>query len=46
MPQFESIDSLMLSILYGPTVIAEHDYWKKHSLDYIDLHQQNDVSAF
>ena len=22
------------------------DYWKSHSFDYIDFHQQNDVSAF
>ena len=28
-PQFESINSLVLSLLYGPTLISVHDYWKK-----------------
>ena len=23
-----------------------HDYWKKHSFDYMDLYWQSDVSAF
>ena len=23
-----------------------HDYWKNHNFDYMDLHQQSDVSAF
>ena len=27
-PQFESIKSLALSLLYGPAVISVHDYWK------------------
>ena len=43
-PQFESINSLALSILYGPTPI--HDCWKNHSFDYMDLSQQNDASTF
>ena len=30
-PQFESINSLALSLLYGPTLTSVHDYWKKHS---------------
>ena len=34
-PQIESINSLALSLLYGPTRIVVHDYWKNHSLDYI-----------
>ena len=29
-PQFKSISSSTLSLLYGPTVICMHDYWKKH----------------
>ena len=29
-----------------PTLTSIHDYWKKRSLDYTDLCQQNDVSAF
>ena len=32
-PQFESIDSSVLSLLYGPTVTSIHDYWKNHSFD-------------
>ena len=35
--QFESINSLMLNILYGPTVSSICDYWKNHSFDYRDL---------
>ena len=45
-PQFESIDSLVLNLLYGPTLTSVHDYWKNHSFDYTDLCQQSDVSAF
>ena len=26
--QFESISSLVLSLLYGPTLSSIHDYWK------------------
>ena len=29
-PQFESINSLVLSLLYGPTLTSVHDYWKNH----------------
>ena len=32
-PQFKSINSLVLSFLYGPTLASIHDYWKNHSLD-------------
>ena len=32
-PQFESIDSLVLSLLYGPTLTLIHDYRKNHSFD-------------
>ena len=32
-PQFKSINSLVLSILYSPTLTSIHDYWKKHSFD-------------
>ena len=45
-PQFESINSLVLSLLYGSTITSVHDYWKNHSFDYTDLCQQSDVSAF
>ena len=32
-PQFKSINSLALSLLYGPTLTSIHDYWKNHSFD-------------
>ena len=32
-PQFESINSLVLSLLYGPTLTSVHDYWQNHSFD-------------
>ena len=42
-PQFKSINSSALSLLYGPSV---HDYWKNHSFDYMDLCWQINVFAF
>ena len=45
-PQFKSINSLVLSFLYGPTLTSIHDYWKNHSFDETNLCWQNDVSAF
>ena len=32
-PQFNSIISLVLSFLYGPTLTSILDYWKNHSFD-------------
>ena len=32
-PQFKSISSLVLSFLYGPTLISIHDCWKNHSFN-------------
>ena len=32
-PVFKSINSSVLSLLYGPTLTSIHDYWKNHSLD-------------
>ena len=32
-PQFESINSSVFSLLYGPTLTSVYDYWKKHSFD-------------
>ena len=32
----KSINSLVLSLLYGPTLTSAHDYWKNHSFDYRD----------
>ena len=45
-PQFESVSSSVLSLLYYPTLTSIHDYWKNHSFDYIDLCRQSDVTAF
>ena len=45
-PQFASIYSLALSLLYGPTLTSVHDYWKNHGFNYIVLCQQRDISAF
>ena len=36
-PQFESVSSSAISLLYGPTLISIHDYWKNHSFDCMDL---------
>ena len=32
-PQIKSIDSLVLSLLYGPALTSIRDYWKNHSFD-------------
>ena len=32
-PQFKSINSSALSLLYSPTLTSIHDHWKNHSLD-------------
>ena len=45
-PQFESINSLALSFLYGPTLTSIHDYCKNHRFDKMDLSRQSNVSAF
>ena len=45
-PQFKSINSSVLSLLYSPTFTSIHDYWKNHSLDKTDLWWQSNVSAF
>ena len=36
-PQFESISSSVLSLLYGLTLTTIHDYWEDDSLYYIPL---------
>ena len=33
--QFKSINSSVLSLLYGPILTSKHDYWKNHSFDYM-----------
>ena len=45
-PQFKSINFLVLSLLYGPTLTPIHDYQKNHSFNRTDLGQQSDVFAF
>ena len=42
-PQFESISSSVLCLLYGPTLTSICDDWKNHSFDYMDLCQQSNV---
>ena len=45
-PQLKSINSSVLSFLYGPNLTSVHDFWKNHSFDYMDLCWQSDVSDF
>ena len=45
-PQIEGINSLVRSLLYGPTLTSIHDSWKNHSFDYVDLCWWSDISAF
>ena len=42
----KSINSSVLSLLYGPSVTSRHDYWKNHSFDYTEFCWQIDISAF
>ena len=44
--QLESINSLVLSLPYGPALTPIDDYWKNHTFDYIDCYWQIDVSVF
>ena len=43
-PQFKSINSLVLSFLYGSILTSIHDYWKNHSFDKTDLFWQSNIS--
>ena len=45
-PQFKSINSVALGLLYGPTFTSIHDYCKNHSFDYTDFCWQSNVSVF
>ena len=42
----KSINSLVLNLLYGPTLTFVHDYWENHRFDYEDLCLQSDFSTF
>ena len=44
--QFKSINSSVLSLLYGPTLASICDYWKTHRFDYADLCWPSNVSSF
>ena len=48
-PQFKSINSSALSLLYGPTLTSIHDYWRHHSFDYMDFcyypHEKADLQG-
>ena len=44
--QLESINSLVLRLLYGPTFTSIHDYWKNHSFDETGLCWESNVSPF
>ena len=37
---------LCANLLYDPSLTSIHDYWKKHSFDYMDFCRQSYVSAF
>ena len=41
-----SINSLVLSLLYGPTLTLVHDCWENHSFDYMDFCWQCNISSF
>ena len=44
--QFEGISSLVLFLFYDPALTTIRDHWEDRSLDYTDLCQQSNVSAF
>ena len=45
-PQFKSINFLVLSFLYGPTLTSIHTTGKNHSFNYMDLCWQSNFSTF
>ena len=45
-PWFESINSSVISLLYGPALTSIHDYWKNDSFDLMDLYRQNGCLCF
>ena len=44
-PQFETINSLALSFLCGPTLTFMHDYWENHSSYLHHLHLSDEKST-
>ena len=45
-PQFKSINSSVLRLLYGPILTSTLDYRGNHSFDFMDLCQQSYVTLF
>ena len=45
-PKFKVINSLAFCLLYSPALTTVHDHWEDYGLDYMDLGQQSNVSAF
>ena len=45
-PQFKGINSSVLRLLYDPALTTVLEHWEDHSLDYMDLCWQSNVSAF
>ena len=45
-PHFKSINSSALSVLHSPILTSIHYHRKNHSLDWMDLCWQSNVSAF
>ena len=45
-PQFESINSLALNLLYGPNFTSVHNYWKNRSFNYMDLNTFRAMKIF
>ena len=45
-PQFEGTNSLAFCLLHDPALTTIRDHWEDHSLDYMDLCQKSNVSAF
>ena len=33
-------------LFYSPTLTSIHDYWKNHSIDFVNLCRENDASSF
>ena len=45
-PQLETISSLVLSLIYGPTLTSVHGCLENNTFDYMDICCQSDVSDF
>ena len=45
-PQFKGINSLVFFLLSDPALTTVGDHWENHSLDYMGLCWQSNVSAF